>query len=259
MQVWQDVEGHLARMQHERCAATVDWHNPRAGLCDVRLDGQILSDFHPLGVELAEVTAADSTSAADHHASAEHYVRGGDLVATYPDRPAEQLRTQVYWRAGTHPRDGAIAAIELVVSVQTALLDSCPKIAIASHLHASEALRMTDSQSGAFTSIVPPSGEADPDGIAGAPHCYLFRLPGRQYSYIEMIHPADVQNSNWDGWLHGAHYRLQLRHELFADRLEKGVILRARVLGVIVDRRDDKAAALRHWQRFLTEQLPLTT
>jgi hypothetical protein len=252
MQVWQDVESHLARMQLERCAATVDWHNPRNGLCELRLDGQVLADFHPLGPELSAISPAEI-------ATVEHYVRAGDLVATYSNRPAEQLRTQVYWRAGTHPRDGAIAAIELVVSVQTALLDSCPKLAITSHLHASEALRMTDSQSGSFTSVVPPSAEADPDGIAGAPHCYLFRLPGRQYSYIEMIHPADVQSSNWDGWLQGAHYRLQLRHQLFADRLEKGVILRARVLGVIVDRRDDRAAALRHWQRFLTEELPLTT
>lgn len=252
MQVWQEVEGHLARIQLERCTATVDWHNPRGGLGALRLDGQVLEDFHPLGPELAALEPAEASAA-------EHYIRAGDLVATYPNRPAAQLRTQVYWRTGTHPREGAIAAIELVVSVQTALLDSCPKIAIASHLHASEALRMTDSQSGAFTSIVPPTAEADPDNIAGAPQCYLFRLPGRQYSYIEMIHPADVQSSSWDGWLHGAHYRLQLRHELFADRLEKGVILRARVLGVIVDRRDDKAAALRHWQRFLTEELPLTT
>lgn len=252
MQVWQDVEGHQGRIQLERCAAVVDWQNPRIGLTEVRLDGQVLTDFHPLGVEL-------SALASEEVSAAEHYIRSGDLVATYPDRPAEQLRTQVYWRAGSHARDGALAAIELVVSVQTALLDSCPKIAIASHLHATEVLRMTDAQSGAFTSIVPPSAEADPDGIAGAPHCYLFRLPGRQHSYIEMIHPADVENSSWDGWLQGAHYRLQLRHELFADRLEKGVILRARVLGVIVDRRDDKAAALRHWQHFLTGELPLTT
>ncbi len=252
MQVWQDVAGHLARMQLERCAFSVDWHDPRNGLSEARLDGQVLSDFHPLGPELVAVGPAEI-------AATEHYVRGGDLVATYPNRPAEGLRTQVYWRAGTHPPDGAIAAIELVVSVQTALLDSCPKLAFASHLHASEALRMTDSQSGSFTSVVPPSAEADPDSIAGAPHCYVFRLPGRQYSYIEMIHPADVQCSSWDGWLHGAHYRLQLRHELFVDRLEKGVILRARVLGVMVDRRDDKAAALRHWQRFLTDELPLTT
>jgi hypothetical protein len=252
MQVWQDVNENLARIQFERCAASVDWHDPRRGLGEVQLDGGLFSDFHPLAPELTALTALEL-------AAAEHYVRGGDLVATYPDRPANQLRTQVYWRAGTHPRDGALAAIELVVSVQTSLLDSCPKIAIGSHLHASEALRMTDSQSGAFTSIVPPSAEVDPDSVADAPHCYLFRLPGRQYSYIEMIHPADVQSTTWDGWLHGPHYRLQLRHELFADRLEKGVILRARVLGVLVDRRDDRTAALRHWQRFLVEDLPLTT
>ncbi len=253
----QESAGHCARLQLERCAATIDWHAPSRGLYDVQLDGQTLPDFHPLGPELAtlspdEVASSDTTAA-------DHYVRGGDLVVAYPNRPAEQMRTEVYWRATAHPREDALAAIQLVVSVQTSLLDSCPRISTVTHLHASEALRMIDAESGVFTSVVPPSAEADPDGIPGAPHCYLFRLPGRQHSYLEMIHPDDVQSSNWDGWLHDAHYRFQLRHELFADRLEKGVILRARILGVIVDRRDDKAAALRHWLRFRTEQLPLTT
>ena len=143
--------------------------------------------------------------------------------------------------------------------MQTSLLDSCPQLVVESHLLASEALRLTDAQAAKFTSIVPPSSEADPDALPGAPNCYLFRLPGRQYSYAEMLQPAAAQSSAWDGWLHDTDYRLQLRHNLFSERLEKGVILRARILGVLVDRRDDKQAAARHWNTFLAEDLPLTT
>ncbi len=174
-----------------------------------------------------------------------------------PTAPRRTCERELYWRADSHPRQGAIAAIELVASVQTALLDSCPRLALGSQLLASEAFQLTDADGGAFSSLVPPQNDPDPESV-GAPFCYLFRLPGRQYSYAEMVHPSDAQASHWDGWLHGTEYRLQLRHELFTDRLEKGVILRARVLGVLLDRRDDKAAVLRHWASFLDEALPLT-
>jgi hypothetical protein len=169
------------------------------------------------------------------------------------------MRAQLYWRAGVHERHGAIVAIELLASVQTNLFDSCPKLAVRSQLVASEAYRMADAARGSFVGIVPPGDDFLPDDSPDVPQCYLFRLPGRQYSYAEMVHPADSRHSNWEGWLHGADYRLQLRHELFAERLEKGVILRARVLGVLLDREDDKAAAARHWNAFLHEALPLTT
>ncbi len=52
---------------------------------------------------------------------------------------------------------------------------------------------------------------------------------------------------------------MQLAHQLFAERLEKGVILRARVLGVLVDRDGDLAAAARHYENFVSAAPPLTT
>ncbi len=253
MRPWQDVDDRTICLQLERFLAVVDPTNPAGGLQQVRVDGQVIAGFHPLAPELPPTPASESAADIDR------YVRGGDLVVTYNDRPAPQMRTQIYWRTTAHDRKGAISTVELVASVQTSLLDSCPQFAIRSQLLAGEAFRLTDAETGTFTSIVPPSNEADPDSTPGAPQCYLFRLPGRQYSYAEMIQPADAQSSSWDGWLHGTEFRLQLRHELFANRLEKGVILRARMLGVLVDRRDDKATVARHWLSFLSEDLPLTT
>jgi hypothetical protein len=251
-ELWHDVDQRAARVQLERFSAAVDPWNPAGGLCDAQVDGHALPDFHPLGVELPAVARDDASP------GVERYVRSGDLIATYADRPAPAMRSQIYWRAGAHQRHGAIAALELVASVQTSLLDSCPTLWVRSGLVASEAYRLSDAARGSFASIVPFSGDAAEDA-ADLPDCYLFRLPGRQYSYAEMVHPSDQRHSQWDGWLHGADYRLQLRHELFAPQLEKGVILRARVLGVFLDRRDDKAAAAAHWATFLREELPLTT
>jgi len=248
--LWQEMEGHAARIASDRFSLAIDAARPGAGLDDIVVDGQPLADFHPLAADLAAPTAANS--------ACEHYLRGGDLVATYPDRPAPELRSQLYWRAGSHHRDGAIFAIELVASVQTALLDSCPQLVLRSRLLAAEAFQLVDPQAEGFSSIVPPRDDPDPDAL-GAPFCYLFRLAGRRYSYAEMVHPAAAQASSWDGWLHGTEYRLELAHKLFADRLEKGVILRSRVLGLLLDRRDDKAAVVRHWHAFLAAELPLTT
>jgi len=253
MRLWQEVDDRTVRLTFERFSAVVTPLNPVAGLHDIQVDGQPQAELQLLAAELQGVTSTDVAPAT------EQYLRGGDLVATYHDRPLPQVRSQIYWRANSHERDGAIAAVELVASVQTALLDGRPQFATCSRLLGGEAFRLTATENGSFVNVVPPSGEADPDSVAGAPHCYLFRLPGRQYSYAEMIHPADAAASSWDGWLHGTEFRLQLRHELFADRLEKGVILRARVLGILLDRRDDKAAAAKHWTRFLDEKLPLTT
>ena len=252
MQLWVDAEHNLARVQLERFAAVVDPGNPAGGLGEVRVDGRELSAFRPLGVELS----ADKPR--DAQADVERYVRGGDLVVTYADRPAPAMRAQLYWRAGAHDRRGAIAAIELVVSVQTSLLDSFPALAVRTQLVASEAYQLVDSR-GSFAAIVPPGGDLALDDSPELPQCFLFRLPGRQFSYAEMVHPADGRQSLWDGWLHGVDYRMLLRHELFAQRLEKGVILRARVLGVFLDRKDDKTAAAAHWDSFLCEALPLTT
>jgi hypothetical protein len=253
MQLWQDVDHRAARLERERFWAVVNPANPADGLRELHVDGCELAAFHPLGVELSAVKPEESAH------SVERYVRGGDLVVNYADRPAPGMRTQVYWRAAAHERHGAIAAIELMASVQTSLLDSCPALAVRSQLIASEAYQLVDASRGLFASIVPPGDDSPPDDSTQPPQCYLFRLPGRQYSYAEMVHPPDARQSEWDGWLHGPDYRLQLRHELFSERLEKGVLLRARVLGVLLDRQDDKATAASHWNAFLQEALPLTT
>jgi len=52
---------------------------------------------------------------------------------------------------------------------------------------------------------------------------------------------------------------LQIRHALFAERLEKGVILRSRVFGVWVDRAHDEQTVGEQFAAWAASDPPLTT
>ena len=59
-------------------------------------------------------------------------MRGDDLIATYAERPdAGDANAGLLARRAAHRPHGALAAIELLLSVQTSLLDSWPRLAIA--------------------------------------------------------------------------------------------------------------------------------
>src|SRR4051812_48873600 len=71
----------------------------------------------------------------------EAYIRGHDLVASYEPAADWPFSPQLYWQADTmrHVPE-ARAAFSLLVSVQTHLLDTRPRIAVASQLPPGELL-----------------------------------------------------------------------------------------------------------------------
>ncbi len=233
-----------ASLRLPRLSAVVRPLAPVVGLDELRIDGHLVSaTCRPLGVELTGIDQSGKPAAI------EQYVRGGDLVATYMDCPAPALRTQIYWRVNSHPSADAVAAVELVISVQTSLLNSSPRLATRSLLAVDEARCLTSTDAARRSDL-------------GRSSCYLYRLAETPFSYAEMVEPAQSLESVIEGDVPGADARfkrLALRHELFPERLEKGVILRARVLGVFLDRRDDQSAAERHYAAFLSAEPPLTT
>jgi hypothetical protein len=184
------------------------------------------------------------------------FVRGGDLAITYSDRPQAAMRTQIYWRAAPGTQ-GTIATIELLVSVQTSLLDSCPTMTTSSQIPADQSLVWDDQTSGTFRELskcAPPAGPGNQQ-----PHAcgYLYRLRDCHFSYAEMAHPADTQGTCCELPDKSQRHDASLCHTLFAERLEKGVILRARVLGVFLDRAGDEEAAAAHFAAFLAADPPL--
>ena len=244
---------HLRELQTARLTGQVDPRRPSRGIHHLRVDQDSLGDVEVLQVGLRQVDADASAEAIDE------FIRGGDLAITYPARPEPAMRTQLYWRATSHPLAGAIAAIELVVSVQTSLLDSCPTLHACSRLPIERAFRLCDLSDAKCIEMPLDFGSGQQREEPAEPCGYLFHLAGTNFSYAEMVHPADSHRAQLDVASETKGPLARLDHELFAGRLEKGVILRARVLGLLLDRRGDVQAAAQHFAAFLTAELPLTT
>jgi len=251
-QYWKSTE-RLSSFEVPPFSAGVDPHSPAQGLLEPRVAGEALDDLKPLCVQIAEVEAGRAAS------DVEVYTRGTDLVATYADRPEPAMRTQIYWRAATPATEGSLGGVELVASVQTSLLDSCPRLVTSSEVTTYEAFKLVDVASGRFNKIAPQSDWSAAQTLSAPPHCFLFRLVNQPISYVEMVDPTGAERSDWDSWLAGGFFRMRLRHHLFANQLEKGVILRSRVLGLLIPRANDLAVAAGHYAKFLAAELPLTT
>lgn len=250
--VWR-LEKLRARLQHDRLSATVDLTRPAEGLVEVSVGGSRLAGAHLLGVVVPSLPADDVASVI------EHYARGTDLLGGYKESASRPLRVDALWRTvSPAPSEGLIAGVELMVSVRTELFDSRPELTVRTTLSATETLRLLDAGSTSYQPLAPsqdmPVAVQPEDG----PGCVLFRLRDAPLSYAEMVHPADFQH---DELLRSPEddRRVNARHRLFAEHLEKGVILRARVRGVFLPRDDDRQIAAQCYRAFAAAEPPLGT
>lgn len=248
---WQ-LNGAVARLQLPKFAGSVDVLQPGLGLRELSTQGQ------PLAAQLLRVDVPAITVQNPHEA-ADWYERCGDLVATYAQTDSRPFRTQVYWRTESFQAAEALAAIELVASVQTSLLDSHPQLTISSLLPSTEVLRLNDPQTGSFV-VVSCSSKAPFQAGPSQCACYVLRLSGG-WSYAEMVHPLDARESTVRPVVDREHGRelVEICHRLFTSELEKGVILRSRVLGLLLPRENDLALAARLYSQFSATEPPLTT
>jgi hypothetical protein len=235
-------------LELETLRGVIDPRKPERGLFDIQRAKRPFARHEILGVALdvRETTAAGSLI--------DCYQRGGDLIATYAQTPERPMRVQAYWRAESGTESSSV--VDLQVSVQTSLLDSCPRLATSTRLPRGELRRLIDARAGACESI--SLAEARPWVLEPeqGPACFLFRWPGAEASYVEMVYPGDSDRSKLKLCDSG---RLELGHSLFSESLEKGVIVRSRVRGAYVPRdRDEELAAL-GYAEFLKSSLPLTT
>jgi len=246
------VEDHNARLTLGELSASLDLLKPAAGL------GQFAVAGNRLAAEVLQVAWPEREKSVEP--PPENYVRGGDLVATYAETSLWPFRAQLYWRTGTHRgpqgQAAAVAAIELVASIQTQLLDTQARLSARSRVAVREVFRLRDPRRGEFERCDPARSKRFQR--SQAPACFLLRLDDR-LSYGEMVHPLDFQGSTlaFDSGPAGA--GVSLNHDLFLSPLEKGVILRARVLGVFLPRRDDQQALAAHYAVFSAAEPPLTT
>ncbi|HTQ39606.1 MAG TPA: hypothetical protein VMJ32_11290 [Pirellulales bacterium] len=214
-------------------------------------------------------------------AQTDAYVRGDDIVATYEEAAPQRIRMQVYWRH-LQPAEFApdwsahvLSAFDLILSLNTSLLDSNPQSNVRSLLSPACMmfhLRQIDSNQ-LRAEPLPPSVIANETShsIAVAPGngntgCFIARWESVPYGYVEMVHPIDfcrstIVFSSRPPTNQASPLKISstvIEHHLFQERLEKGVILRARVRSAIVARPHDEAVAVTAYQQFAAAEPPLT-
>ena len=220
---WQ-ADGDRVRDARFNAAATLDLADPRRG---VRPRG-VAGAGGLLGVDLPPPFRLT-----------DHWLRGADAAAVYESADERRLRVTAMWRQ--HAAAPGVQAWELILSAQTALLHSDPRLAVVSLIPipaGADAARWLwaapaggdriwrdEAAPGATSVLVEPGGAA-----AGAE------------AVVVVGHPGEVE-------------RLEVRREaggvviaapIFAGDLEKGVLLRGRVLAAT-----GPAATARSWARDL--------
>jgi len=246
--VWQ-LQGHNARLHIAPLTAAIDLLRPALGLAELACEAHFLGNARVLGVELPSSAAVRTDSLL------ECYVRGSDLVAAYKESDNWPVRVDATWRAGSSlVSNGPLARVELVVSVRTERLDSRPELSVQTAVPTGDVLRLVDAGNARFESL----GRKGPCVIdpEGGPGCLVFRLAGSDLSYAEMVHPTDFVEDRLSG-MGESQPIFELRHRLFQDPLEKGVILRARVCGMLLRRDDDTRTAAQCYAAFSAAEPPL--
>ena len=234
------------RVATQTCAgvsATLDLDHPRHG---VIVAAATLRD-RLLGIDLGgnvEV-AADGVER-----PTEHWLRGADVTAVYEPADPRRLRATAMWR----PFPACdLPAWELVASAQTSLRVSDAALAVVSDIAAAEVLcSATPADAGNWQ----PLGA---DAVCGRDTtAVLLRHPAPEgapaTSVLLVVHPADARTITIT---HG-NGRTGVSCWLFSATIEKGVLLRGRVLAAIGPAAGDQAWAARLAGEFAASAPPLT-
>jgi hypothetical protein len=246
--VW-SLQGNLAELNCGALSGRIDVTRPQSGLHRATLNS-LPADISLMGVRHSDALDDSSWPAP----LAEAYVRANDLVAAYQQTPDWPFAPQLYWRANLlRGIEGVIASASLLVSVQTSLLDTCPKIGVTSTVPHSELLLV--SNNGSEQTRVEPLKKDTRISPSDENCCVLARSDDEAFSYVEFMPASDF---------HEAFFRVStqastIEWRLFADFLEKGVIRRARIYAALLPRENDVEYALACCEASERLQLPLTT
>jgi len=233
-----------ANLQLPGLRAQVSLRRPELGVELLELGHRQVTTTRLLGVQLAAV---------EKRPLEESYVRGDDLVATFRAVEDDPIRRQIYWRAVTHGVDADGSAdehpgLDLILSAQTDLLDGSPLLSVVSHLVDGELLRLD------------PHGDWRPLSAEKLPgsdlQAWLLRPRESAFSYVQAACPGDVAEVEFRPDRTGD--RVTCESRMFSGRLEKGVIRRGRMRGLLVPREDDQQRAVAAVAALLCAKLPLS-
>ena len=246
------VDGQCVSSQTHEFSGTIDLESPERGICVEHVAGGVaLQDCRLL--QLNSLRDTDRLGRVE-----ETYTRGSDVVVTYSPTPSE-IRLQIYWRRQQFPVDGGTAVgIQMIVSVQTHLLDVDPSLSIVSSLQAAESWSYSDNPNARLETCQTIHANSADDARSGSLLTRLFRLESADVSYVEIVSEQDCHSMCFEQTV-GPPTMIRCETKLFHERLEKGVIRRARIWGIFVPRGQD-ISAIRDCQKYVAANpLPLTT
>lgn len=171
------------------------------------------------------------------------WVRGDDVTVTWEPGDDRGLRATGLWRS--HASADAPAAWELVASATTHLLQADATLAVTCDVPADEILSASwrAGQPPAFARRAPPQ-----------PGLLLVRSKGGT-SVLVMLHPSDHQAMT----VTLSDTRAHVGCLLFPTGVEKGVLLRSRVMAAVGPTADDLSWATRLADRFASSPAVLST
>ncbi len=219
------LDGGCARMQLLGLTGLIDSQQPRLGLAAIAVQQTDWRETRLLGVS-GEALNSSAASVAEWH------IRGSDLFATYELASPYSARIDLCWHAEAgNNGDPWFARIDFVVSLRTDKLDWRHDLFAESDMR-----------------------------------CAL-PLPGRQgyssfaldrWSYAEFVHPADLRGDDAPENL-ACPGRCCLRRHLFLpESLEKGVILRARIRGLLLPPAVSPTTVEECYDEFIAADPPLS-
>jgi hypothetical protein len=260
---WWTVQCSIAQFQCGFLTGRLDISHPGHGLHHLALDGHAF-DARLLCIYRISERAKPveyPTSSTEHVITkgpewmvADSYVRGRDLVASYLPTKEWPYSPEVYWRACSESEASPLASISLILSVNTHLLDSWPRISLQSCFTTDEVMFLQADSTKANTDVIRNSERVfRPSSTLS---CRLHRLSDQRFSYAEIMPATDFCEARIQ---HNADNKCYARWELFSHFLEKGVIRRARLQAIVLPRENDVELALRCCRQLENAPLPLTT
>jgi len=185
---------------------------------------------------------------------AETYVRGCDFVTRYVRSQEFPVAPQFYWRAAFH-KDFDAAQVEMILSVQTDLLDSNPEVTISSVALESRLFYVSGFSATTFREVRPSGTAIAVEAGTLKEHLFVLRNEMLGLSYAQMVHPSDFVAAT----IRCEEGRPPLvESTLFPESLEKGVIRRGRIGGGFLPAEKDLEIAVKLAKKFVEEPLPLT-
>jgi hypothetical protein len=220
-------------------AARVDVEQPSLGLHELALNGKPITG-QLLGVTVAEEGAPPTELAI---AGIDKFVRGGDLVANYPQCETQPFALHNYWRIAE--ASDKLIVIDAIVSLQTTLLECYPKTILTTELPAEDSIVVSLDE----TAEQSASSVLESDESVGI----LLRGIHPEWSYVEITHPTDLGILRIE-----KKGTTRMERELGGEFQEKGVIRRLRVRGAFVSAAKDGQLSRQVISDFVASPPPLT-